>query len=141
MEYFEVFSPPIRSRYSEVVWKVLEPVPLPAAVVSKYNNSVMAVTGWEVDVVRLNGSKQESVPVYQSYNHHYTAQIRGAASRLPAWAVGAENIRHDLPIELSAAAYAAGADAVPTAQAFQRAQRQRGATDVPRPSVWLRAAN
>ena len=40
--YFEVCSPPIKSRYAGVVWRVLDPVPLPAEVVAKYNGSVMA---------------------------------------------------------------------------------------------------
>jgi len=102
---FEVLSPPIRSRYSEVVWRTLAPVPLPPDIIAQYNSSVMAVTGWEVDTVRVtNGTITESVPAYQSYNHHYTAQLRGAASRLPAWAVGVPNLRYALPAETLPAA-------------------------------------
>ena len=48
--YFEVYSPWIESRYSEVVWRSLDAVPLPADVVAKYDGRTMAVTGFEVNV-------------------------------------------------------------------------------------------
>ena len=65
--FFEVMSPPITSRYAGVIWRVLEPVPLPEDVVAMYNGSVMAVTGFEVDVVRLaHDGNVSSVPNFQS---------------------------------------------------------------------------
>ena len=58
-------------RYAGVVWRVLPPVSLPVEVVQRYNGSAMAVTGFEVDVVRRPAGGDVSVPNYQSYNHHY----------------------------------------------------------------------
>lgn len=47
-EYFEVYSLPIRLRYSEVYWKPLDPVSLPADIIARFFNSTMAVTGFEI---------------------------------------------------------------------------------------------
>ena len=117
--FFEVYSPPIKSRYAGVVWRVLDPVALPADIVAKYNNSAMAVTGYEVDVVRRgkgsNGG-DHSVPNYQSYNHHFTSHLHGAGTRLAAGAVGTPNLRHRLPYEPTA--LLASPDGVPHIQAF-----------------------
>ena len=43
--YFEVDSPSWSNRYSEVYWKTLPAVPLPAAIVERYKNSSIAITG------------------------------------------------------------------------------------------------
>jgi len=75
-EFFEVYSLPIRSRYSEVFWHQMEAVPLPAWIVERFNESTaMAVTGFEVDVVRRSNAGDVPVPCTESYNHHYTMQI------------------------------------------------------------------
>ena len=56
-EYFEVDSPTMQMQYSEVAWRTLPAVPLPAEIVARYANSTMAITGFEVDVLRaLPGS-------------------------------------------------------------------------------------
>ena len=34
-EHFDVYTPPIRTRYSEVYWTSMAPVPLPPAIVAK----------------------------------------------------------------------------------------------------------
>ncbi len=83
-EWFEVYSQPIRSRYSQVYWKTQDPVPLPAEIQRRFNGSVMAVVGFEVDVVRRDNATgdESSVPCYESYNHHYTAMIRGRGVKL-----------------------------------------------------------
>ena len=107
-EYFEVLSPPITSRYAEVVWRALEPVDLPDAIVERYANATIAITGYEVDVVRgggANASADElvSVPSYESCacarwfrpclfsesrfslladNHHYTNFLQSARAAL-----------------------------------------------------------
>jgi len=82
-EFFEVRSPIIRSRYSEVVWRQLDPVPLPSEIVKRFNGSVMAITGFEVDVMRKNpDGKEVSVPCYESYNHHFVAFIHGAGIKV-----------------------------------------------------------
>jgi len=121
--FFEVMSPPITSRYAGVVWRVLDPVPLPADVVTKYNGTTMAVTGFEVDVVRLtDDGSVSSVPNFQSYNHHYTAHLHGAGIRLPEHAVGMPNLRHRLPFEPTGRVEPNGersrSSAVPHVQAF-----------------------
>ena len=114
-DFFEVYSPPIRSRYAGVVWRVLEPVPLPASIVSLYNGTAMAVTGFEVDVIRkVADGEDTSVPNFQSYNHHFTAHLHGAGARLSANAVGTPNIRHRVPFERTDLA----PSSVPHLQAF-----------------------
>ncbi|CAE8678345.1 unnamed protein product [Polarella glacialis] len=91
-DWFEVYSPAIRSRYAEVFWKVLEPVPLPADVVERYKGSTssMAVTGFEVDVVRRGVGGDVSVPCTESYNHHYTANLVSSAADLLPGRAGAD---------------------------------------------------
>ena len=84
-EYFEVYSPPIVSQYSEVVWRTLDPVPLPSDVVARYaNGGVMAVTGFEVNVVRRNKTTGEetSVPCSESYNHHYVSILKSSLATM-----------------------------------------------------------
>ena len=94
-EFFEVLSPPITSRYAQVVWRALEPVALPDAIVERYANATIAITGYEVDVVR--GDALASVPSYElcvrtlvsslsffgrslfCRHHHYTNFLRALA--------------------------------------------------------------
>ena len=59
-----------------MVWHTLAPVPLPEDVVKAYDNKVMSVTGWEVDVLRDVDGKPTPVPCYESYNHHYGASLQ-----------------------------------------------------------------
>jgi hypothetical protein len=81
-DFFEVDSPVMKMKYSEVAWRTLPAVDLPHDIVSRYANSSMAVTGFEVDVLRrtANGGT-ESVPAYQSYNHHYGCLLSVLATR------------------------------------------------------------
>ena len=46
VEYFDVYSPPIKSLYSQVFWTGLPAVPLPADIVSRYHGKGMAVVGF-----------------------------------------------------------------------------------------------
>ena len=88
--YFDVDSPVLTMRYSEVAWRTLPAVPLPADVVAKYANATIAVTGFEVDVLRdLGNGATESVAAYDSYNHHYGVQLLSSAVRLSYDATGA----------------------------------------------------
>jgi hypothetical protein len=50
----------MKMKYSEVVWRTLPAVDLPANIRSRYANSSMAVTGFEVDLYRKlpNGQLQ-----------------------------------------------------------------------------------
>jgi hypothetical protein len=43
-EHFEFLSPPITTRYSEVFW-TSQPQPLPAHIIKRFENRVMAITG------------------------------------------------------------------------------------------------
>ena len=66
VEYFEVYSDEITSLYSQVFWKGLSPVPIPADVVARFDGKVMAVVGFEMDQVRRvnnNSADDVSVPI------------------------------------------------------------------------------
>ena len=78
IQYFDVYSPIINSRYGEVFWTMMDPIKLPDEVVSRFNNSVMAILGYETDQVFKNQGEHGtdlSVPITWSYNHHYEAYI------------------------------------------------------------------
>ena len=49
--YFDVYSPLITQRYSQVWWQPLPPVELPEDIVSMFDGRTMAVVGFEVDQV------------------------------------------------------------------------------------------
>ena len=77
-EYFEIYSVPIRTVYSQVYWTT-EPVQLPPQIVSRFNGSVMAITGFETDIVRRQpGKPDQPVFTYEHYNHHWNLFIMGA---------------------------------------------------------------
>ena len=71
---------PINTTYGEVFWQMLPSVDLPKDIVDEYQDKYMIITGFEVDVRRVNEStgKEVSVPVYQSYNHHYAPAIHSS---------------------------------------------------------------
>ena len=72
----------------------MTPVALPKEIVDRYATKAIAITGWEVDVVRrsntsslknnpnLDDGLDVSVPCYESYNHHYGANIKGKGLRM-----------------------------------------------------------
>ena len=78
-EFFEVYSPLIRTAYGEVYWRMMDEVPLPQDIVDRFDGRVMAVVGYEVDQVRTDTSTDDSgdvpVPITHAYNHHYGAWI------------------------------------------------------------------
>ena len=95
-EYFDVYSPPITTLYSQVYWTLLPSVALPPAIVARFANKSMAITGWEADQV-LKGEGPNgtdlSVPITWSYDHHHCGHINGKAAKLvritpedPRWA-------------------------------------------------------
>lgn len=81
VEYFDLYSPPIKSLYSQVFWKGLKPVPLPTDIVKRYAGRGMAVVGFEMDQVRRTPSGDISVPINVAYNHHFESGMTGAKSR------------------------------------------------------------
>lgn len=75
-EFFEVYSPPIQTRYSEVFWAGLPKVALPDRILERFANKTMAVVGYEVDQVRRQPNGEDiPVPITHAYNHHYCAYL------------------------------------------------------------------
>jgi hypothetical protein len=76
-EYFDVYSNPIKSLYSQVHWKSHGHMSLPEDIVKRFSDGkLMAITGYEVDQVRRTESGEEvSVPITWAYNHHYITYI------------------------------------------------------------------
>ena len=76
-ESFEVTTPSMVTQYSQVFWQPLPAVALPDAIIKRFANATIAITGFEVDVRRRNNAtgQEESVPAYQSYNHHYIPHL------------------------------------------------------------------
>ena len=82
---------PITSLYSQVWWTALPQAELPDHIKQQFNDSAMAIIGYEVDQVRKKGDKdfdgstlQEdvSVPINVAYNHHHDAFFTGRHSRM-----------------------------------------------------------
>lgn len=64
-EYFEIKGPDTTSQYSEVWWAA-QNMPLPKDIVRRFQGKVMAITGYEVDLMRTGkDGKEESVPCYE----------------------------------------------------------------------------
>ena len=78
-EYFEVYSPPITSRYAEVFWTMMPSVKLPEEIIDRFSQKIMAIVGYESDQVFSNGT---SVPITWAYNHHYEAYLRSNETNL-----------------------------------------------------------
>jgi len=78
-EYFDVYSPPITSRYAMVYWTMMPKVELPKNIIDRFFMKTMAIVGYETDQVFANGS---SVPITWAYNHHYEAYLRSVDTNL-----------------------------------------------------------
>lgn len=82
-EFFDVYTPNISTQYSECFWTMIGPVPLPDAIVKRFDEKVMAITGYEVDQVFTSPDGVDtSVPIYWAYNHHYEGYINGKYSEM-----------------------------------------------------------
>ncbi len=46
-EYFDVYSPPITSKYAEVYWTMMPAVPLPENIVKRFDGKMIAIVGYE----------------------------------------------------------------------------------------------
>ena len=51
VEYMDVYSPEISTKYGEVFWTMMDPVPLDKDIVNKFSGNIMAVVGYETDQV------------------------------------------------------------------------------------------
>eukprot|EP00117_Sycon_ciliatum_P013017 scpid100832/ scgid13855/ len=80
VSYFDVYTPPIRTRYGEVYWTMMDPVALPDYIIERYKGKVMAIVGYEADQVRKTDQGEESMPIFWQYNHHYCAWVTGSKS-------------------------------------------------------------
>eukprot|EP00117_Sycon_ciliatum_P029408 scpid52803/ scgid23424/ len=80
VSYFDVYTPPIVTRYGEVFWTMMDPVELDAELVAKFKGKTMAIVGYEADQVRKTDGGEESMPIFWQYNHHYIAHMTGAKS-------------------------------------------------------------
>lgn len=78
VRYFDVWSPTIKTLYSQVFWTGLPSVQLPAEVVERYKGGkAMAVVGFEMDQVRRTPDGDVSVPINIAYNHHFESKMVG----------------------------------------------------------------
>ena len=76
VEYFDIYTPIITSQYAEVYWTMMGTVNLPQKIIKRFNNSVIAIVGYETDQVFKGfgiNNTDLSVPITWSYNHHYVA--------------------------------------------------------------------
>jgi hypothetical protein len=80
-EYFDVYGK-IETRYSQVYWNKLEPIPLSSSIVERFKGKVMAITGYEADQVQQTPDGDVSFPIYKAYNHHYFAWLNGADAEM-----------------------------------------------------------
>ena len=79
LPFFFCFHPSASLFLSYVDWHG-DPTNLPADIVSRFANKTIAITGYEVNIVRNNSlGKEEEVPAYELYNHHYSGSMSGAA--------------------------------------------------------------
>jgi len=83
-ESFTVYSPEIRTLYGQVFWTMMPPVPVPPAVVQKYDGKTMAIVGYECNQVMKDpaGGPDIPVPINAAYNHHHGAVIKGKGAKL-----------------------------------------------------------
>ena len=78
----QVYAGPITTTYGEVFWTGLPPAPLPADLVKRFDDKVMAIVGFEADQVRRTPQGDVSVPITVAYNHHYGARLIGKGSSM-----------------------------------------------------------
>merc|ERR1712025_1465784 len=82
VEYMDVYSPPISSRYGDVFWTMMDPVPLDGEFVKRFDGRSVAFVGYEVDQVQRTENGDISVPITWAYNHHYCAFINGKKAEI-----------------------------------------------------------
>merc|ERR1719167_222303 len=82
VEFFDVYSPPISTKYSEVYWTMMDPVPLDEKLVERFAGKTMAIIGYETDQVMKTSDGDVSVPITWAYNHHFEAYLSGSLSEM-----------------------------------------------------------
>ena len=81
VESFDVYSPMVRTLYSQVFWKGLDPVDFPTDIVARYKDIGMAIVGFEMDQVRRTPEGDVSVPINVAYNHHFESTVIGGNAK------------------------------------------------------------
>ena len=82
VDYFDVYSPNVTTRYGEVFWTMTDPVDLPQEIIEKFKGKTMAIVGYEADQVYKTENGDISIPITHQYNHHYIAYMTGSNSKL-----------------------------------------------------------
>eukprot|EP00440_Ansanella_granifera_P007112 gb/GFBE01007702.1/.p1 GENE.gb/GFBE01007702.1/~~gb/GFBE01007702.1/.p1 ORF type:complete len:478 (+),score=94.30 gb/GFBE01007702.1/:1-1434(+) len=80
---FEVFSAPIELRYGQVYNRLQSPMHLPKEVIDRYatDDRVMAISGFDVEMVRLAADGSETpVKLNDHYLHHYALTLGSAST-------------------------------------------------------------
>ena len=80
VEHFDAYLGPITTLYSQVWWKTLPTVKLPADLVKRFDKKAMAIVGYETDSVRKTPAGDVSVPINMAYNHHHDV-VKDPATR------------------------------------------------------------
>mmetsp|Transcript_39533 Transcript_39533/g.93014 ORF Transcript_39533/g.93014 Transcript_39533/m.93014 type:complete len:936 (+) Transcript_39533:53-2860(+) len=90
-EYFDVWTPELSTRYSEVVYgEVFPTLPLPSHIVERFKDKIVVFTGVEHDQVMvqpqgqpgINPDADVSVPITWTYNHHFQFWVLGQNSEV-----------------------------------------------------------
>lgn len=103
VEHFDVYGE-VQTLYSQVYWTRNNPIDLPPEIVQRFKGKTMAITGYEVDQVTHSGPQigststsqtlggfscypdcgenDQSVPIYNAYNHHYFSWLVGSDADL-----------------------------------------------------------
>eukprot|EP01052_Picozoa_sp_SAG31_P053346 SAG31_NODE_13633_length_856_cov_1.068692_1_plen_193_part_10 len=91
--HFEIVGG-FNATYAEVFWKPIK-VPFPASIQNEFAGKILAITGFETQVVRMDASgKEAAVPCSDLYNHHWNLFLEGADGRMSAPELQMEMERH-----------------------------------------------
>ena len=78
--YFEIVTPPLNLTYAQVWWTT-EPwgnLPFPPSIREQFDGKILAITGFETQVVRMDEhGKEQAVPCSDLYNHHWNLFLNG----------------------------------------------------------------
>ena len=80
VDFFDIYSPPITTLYSQVYWTMMDPVDLPQEIIKRFEDKGMAIVGFEFDQVRKTSTGDISVPMNLAYNHHFETSMTGKYS-------------------------------------------------------------
>jgi hypothetical protein len=78
-EFFDVYSPQIKTLYGQVYWTMMEGTPLPPDIVSRFNKKTMAVVGYECNqIAETADGKEYPIPINAAYNHHHGSYLKSS---------------------------------------------------------------